>query len=310
MWEFPWRAGVSAGWRDAPEGCWDPAGTNQAGTRSCSRPSGAQVVPSGPLPTSFPSPARGPYEPIQWQLHARPPRRFLLSPPRGGKCWGVGAPPALGQRSPGFIPAPAGTSCLYGREYRFARTDPPTRGRWVGGGQRCCSCLVSCGKPGSKHNGRVQRPGGPRRPRSIFCFFGGRAVGLTHGLKNTEAGTFRPIPRLTPRSQGSQGLLNGCLGAVFISPAGAGADHTSAPPRLHSATPTRGWVPSPPSCSFLYALPCIQLCECSKLISNTWVQVFRRSSKNSFWKMKENRKLGVTSSQPNCSPELTAVKCT
>lgn len=161
--------------------------------------------------------------------------------------------PAPGQHNPGFLPAPARISCLYGRGYCFASTDPPRRGRWAGGGQRCCSCLVSCGKPGSKRNRRVQRPGGPRRLGSIFCFFRGRAVGLTHGLKNTEAGIFRPIPRLTPSSHGSQGFLNGCLGAVFISPAGADEDQTSAPAPLQPPPPA-GRCPLLPLA--LFSMPC------------------------------------------------------
>lgn len=166
-------------------------------------------------------------------LPATTPSPAPAQPPRGGVGGVSPPPPPPGQPSPGFRPAlTGGTSCLYGRGYRFARTEPPTRGSWAGSGGR--AFLVSCGKPGSKRSRRVQRPGRLRRLGSIFCFCGGHAVGLTYGLQNTQAGTSRPIPRL---SLCSQGFLSGCLGAVAGSAAGAGAGQTRAPPQ---PSPTRG----------------------------------------------------------------------
>lgn len=90
-------------------------------TRFCSRPSGTQVIPSGPPHTcSFSRPgsllAR-----LLFQLHLRL-SRPLLSPSRGDRGGGTAYP------CPGFRPFLTGTSRLYGCGYPFPRMEPPTRG--------------------------------------------------------------------------------------------------------------------------------------------------------------------------------------
>lgn len=141
-----------------------PGGTKQAGTRSCSRPVGAQIVPSAPPPPP-PPPFSLSYEPVQRQLHPQHP-----SPPPPGPCsapreaaegfWGHrlslsrAAQPRL---SPGCC------RNFVSLRSRVAFCRDGAAHAWEPGGQqwqRGCASLLSCGKPGWKRNPGFKGRGG------------------------------------------------------------------------------------------------------------------------------------------------------
>lgn len=207
-------------------------------TRFCSRPSGTQVIPSGPPHTcSFSRPgfllAR-----LLFQLHLRL-SRPLLSPSRGDRG---AAPPT---------PAPAFAHSL--QEHRvftaagtlFRGWSRPRVGAPGSGGRRGSAWLLSCGKPGSNRNNRVQRPERLRWLGGVSC--GDRAVGLIHGLKNTHGGTFRP--RLSLSSPGSR---RGCLRAVWLS--GRSCCRSAAPHSLSLSLFFCGPSPNPPSAPSIHSV--------------------------------------------------------
>lgn len=203
-------------------------------------------------PPGFPSPAQAPYEPLRRQPRPQRPRPLLCPPRAAGVCedvCGFGGCRCHHPLHPEATqPRPLQEEL---RVFTAAGTVLPGRSRpRVGAGgrrRRGCSCRRSCGKAGWAQNHPVPRPGRLRRLGSIFCSRGGHAVGLTHGFKNAQAGTFRPTPRL---SLCGRGFLKGCWGAAvwLLGKSWCGSNpRPPAPP----PPPARGWVPSPPPCSLL-----------------------------------------------------------
>lgn len=139
----------------------------------------------------------------------------------GRREWGTGVPQ---------LPLPRGSSApafaLLLHQHRvFTVSGTIFRGRGrprVGvpgsGGRRGSARLRSCGNPGSNRSHRLQSSERLRRLGGVSC--GDRAVALTHRLKNTTRGNFRPRARL---SLGSRAPAEAACGHGFGSPAGAGA---------------------------------------------------------------------------------------
>lgn len=219
------------------------AGTKQAGRGSVAVLRGAQVIPSG-LPRTCPfSRAASLRACLLCHLHPRPPgpcpaprgatgMRHRLALPRGSS---VPAVARLLQEHRVFTVAGAvfrGRSC--------PRVGAPGSAR-----------LLPCGKKGSSRSHRVQRLERLRRLGGGSCR--DRSVGLTRGLKSTDAGNFGPVPAC-PRAARVPKRLPGAVWLSGRSWCRSAAPHPLSPSRF-SAEPPRTHP------SLLLRTQCPECCE-------------------------------------------------